>query len=85
MARRESDSGLSESYEQREYLQDLELSLVIPLYNETDNVEPLYQAICDSLDLTRYHCHRKSGPMIIGRALDIAWGRWLSFEEVLVV
>jgi len=27
---------------------------VIPLYNETDNVELLYQAICDSLDVTRY-------------------------------
>jgi len=55
MACRESDSGLSESCEQREYPQDLELSLVIPLYNEMDNVEPLYQAICDSLDVTRYH------------------------------
>ena len=55
MACKESDSGLSESCEQRECLQDVELSLVIPLYNEMDNVEPLYQAICDSLDVTRYH------------------------------
>lgn len=46
----ESDSN--ENHEQREYLPELELSLVIPLHNEMDNVKPLYQAICASLDPT---------------------------------
>ena len=47
---KESDSGLNEFYEQREYQQDFELSLVNALYNETDNVKPSYQAICGSLN-----------------------------------
>ena len=42
MACKESNSDLSESYEVSKYPQDPELTLVIPLYNEMDNVKPLY-------------------------------------------
>lgn len=55
MVRKESDSGVIRNHEERECSQVPELSLVIPLYNEMDNVEPLYQAISDCLNVTEYN------------------------------